>query len=125
MNLESGCFGLEKHVCHNHQANDNTITNFIALSEASVIVQLVQSYESQEYVGNPKEHKHLTISTMKRPEKRLEFLEFGDASLFTKPNGSRLNDKSQYDKYHADVRMWRIQMGTGAKTRHNNDPPAR
>ena len=95
MDLKSGYFGLEKHVCHNHQANNNTIANLIALSEVSVVVQLVQSYESQEYVGNPKEHKHLTISTMKRPKKRLEFLEFRDASLFTKPNGNGLNGKSQ------------------------------
>ena len=95
MHLESGCFGLEKHVCHNHQANNNTITNFIALSVVSVVVDLVQSYESQEYVGNPKEHKHLAISTMKRPEKRLELLEFGDSSLFTEPNSNRLNGKSQ------------------------------
>jgi hypothetical protein len=95
MHLESGSFGLEQHICHNHQANYNTITNFIALSEVSVVVQLVQSYESQEYVGNPKEHKHLAISTMKRPENRLELLEFGDASLFTKPNSSRLNGKRQ------------------------------
>lgn len=77
MHLESGCFGLEKHVCHNHQADYNTITNFIALSVVSVVVHLVQSYESQEYVGNPKEHKHLAISTMKRPEKDLNSLNSG------------------------------------------------
>ncbi len=73
IHLESGYFGLEQHISHNHQANYNSVTDFVVLSEIGVIVQLVQGYESQEYVGNAKEHKHLTISTMKRAAKRLEF----------------------------------------------------
>ncbi len=97
MHLKSGCFGLEQHISHNHQADYHTVTNFEVLSEIGVIVQLVQGYKSQEYVGNAKKHKHLTISTMKRAEKRLELQQLGDAGLFTEPNSNRLDSKSQQD----------------------------